>query len=123
MDTISEKLAQALLDQEHSSSNTQDDVIYYDEINNHVDICEELGECDHLYAVQDHYQEDDAKKIKFEQVYPDIGLPYYRTVLAGDDDSESSDVDNSNGIAPDQDTAGTQVLKHNASLAFLNVSF
>ena len=60
-----------------------------------VDVCAEFGECDHIYEFPSIVEEEDADAevkdlggggvdlpegadVRFEQVYPDKGLPYYR---------------------------------------------
>ena len=60
-----------------------------------VDVCAEFGECDHIYefpsivekdaegadaAVIDHggFDVPEGADVRFEQVYPDKGLPYYK---------------------------------------------
>ena len=59
-----------------------------------VDVCAEFGECDHIYEFPSIVEDDDESVVedhgggvvdvpmgadlRFEQVYPDKGLPYYR---------------------------------------------
>ena len=44
-----------------------------------IDICAEYGKCDHLYVFEDELKIDTGPgELKYEQVYPGKGLPYYR---------------------------------------------
>jgi hypothetical protein len=93
-----------------------------------IDVCEDFGMCDHLYVIgvpEDSPDSADGEEVRFEQVYPDMGLPYYKRVVeggrsdikdqfsdaSGDGGSSYEDVRNDLGISVefDQDFEATRV--------------